>query len=260
MEKHKSTVAKSLALGIIIVAIMACFSIESLSVHEKQSTAKTMASGDMFILVGPSPQQGGTYSSIVGTSETWNCDVQLPPGPYTYSNVTIKWQIQTGFDTTVYSYGAHLEYVYYTTGTYSINVTMEANDLTRNQTKHIDLQVLEDFDHDGIPDWWEREYFGSTNAVDNTTDYDHDGWTDLQEYQKGTNPKVWTYKAGFLDEYWWAIAAIAAIILLAVLYIFAYRPRMERKRKSQEQKKIAAAVEIEKTLMSIDEFEEKGKK
>ena len=44
-----------------------------------------------------------------------------------------------------------------------------------------------DTDHDGLPDGWEISNFGalSQEAED---DFDDDGFTNLQEYQRGTNP------------------------------------------------------------------------
>jgi len=46
----------------------------------------------------------------------------------------------------------------------------------------------DDTDHDGIPDAWERYYFGSLNAFNGTTDRDADGLKDWQEWVAGTNP------------------------------------------------------------------------
>ncbi|MFQ5884459.1 MAG: hypothetical protein ACE5IO_05100 [Thermoplasmata archaeon] len=45
----------------------------------------------------------------------------------------------------------------------------------------------EDSDQDGLPDWWELEYFGdlSYGADD---DPDNDGFTNLEEYEAGTSP------------------------------------------------------------------------
>ncbi len=40
---------------------------------------------------------------------------------------------------------------------------------------------------DGTSDWWHFYYFG-TNVMDPDADPDGDGWTNLQEYQNGTNP------------------------------------------------------------------------
>jgi hypothetical protein len=44
-----------------------------------------------------------------------------------------------------------------------------------------------DLDGNGLPDDWERLYFGAI-GVDPGADPDHDGMTNLQEYQAGTNP------------------------------------------------------------------------
>jgi endonuclease I len=45
----------------------------------------------------------------------------------------------------------------------------------------------EDTDCNGLPDWWEIEYFGHT-GVDPITDPDGDGLTNAQEYALGTSP------------------------------------------------------------------------
>lgn len=44
-----------------------------------------------------------------------------------------------------------------------------------------------DTDGDGLPDWWERFYFGDL-ARDGTGDFDGDGLSDYNEFQLGTNP------------------------------------------------------------------------
>ena len=46
---------------------------------------------------------------------------------------------------------------------------------------------LYDSDGNGLPDAWELQYFGRV-GVDPAADADFDGQTNLQEYQKGTNP------------------------------------------------------------------------
>jgi hypothetical protein len=45
-----------------------------------------------------------------------------------------------------------------------------------------------DSDRDGLPDWWERRYFGDVR-LDGRVDSDGDGLTNAQELQWGTNPK-----------------------------------------------------------------------
>jgi len=47
-----------------------------------------------------------------------------------------------------------------------------------------------DFDADGLPDTWENNYAPGAAGLGNSpeADYDHDGLTDLQEFQIGTDP------------------------------------------------------------------------
>ncbi|MDD4869425.1 MAG: hypothetical protein PHR77_02600 [Kiritimatiellae bacterium] len=45
-----------------------------------------------------------------------------------------------------------------------------------------------DSDADGLPDWWERKYFGSSTAANTMADSDSDGLSNLNEYNYLTNP------------------------------------------------------------------------
>ena len=45
-----------------------------------------------------------------------------------------------------------------------------------------------DADGDLLPDWWESYFFGSTVAVENV-DVDGDGFTNIKEFEDGTNPR-----------------------------------------------------------------------
>jgi hypothetical protein len=47
---------------------------------------------------------------------------------------------------------------------------------------------VNDVDNDGMADGWELQCFGSITATNGSADTDHDGWTNLQEYELGTNP------------------------------------------------------------------------
>jgi len=44
-----------------------------------------------------------------------------------------------------------------------------------------------DGDGDGLPDLWERKYFGNLSQTGGG-DFEGDGLTNLQEYQTGSNP------------------------------------------------------------------------
>ena len=65
-------------------------------------------------------------------------------------------------------------------------VSNEAN--TSGVVTNYVVTVLADTDHDGIPDQWESDYFGSATGADRNTDSDGDGMSNWAEYVAGTNP------------------------------------------------------------------------
>jgi subtilisin family serine protease len=52
----------------------------------------------------------------------------------------------------------------------------------------LNLQRMVDTDGNGLPDWWELEYFGHLTGTDPNADPDHDGMSNLAEWIAGTNP------------------------------------------------------------------------
>lgn len=251
----KSTVYVVLAL-LIGVATTALFADDG----DEQSDARAQGGAVNIVVQGPRDvKPDGNYRDLVATEELFWYNASIPASPYPLNQIDIEWKIETELGTVVYAKGSILKYKYYQVGNYTINVSATLPD---NSTgwKIIEVTVLLDYDGDGIADAWERHWFGSTAIADATTDYDKDGWSDLEEYENGTNPTAFTYKPGFFDQYWWLVVLIVAILVVVVLYLAVLRPKMEAKRKEEEQKKIAAAVEIEKTLLSFDEIDEKGKK
>lgn len=52
----------------------------------------------------------------------------------------------------------------------------------------LNLQRMVDSDENGLPDWWEQEYFGHLTGTDPNADADHDGMNNLGEWLAGTNP------------------------------------------------------------------------
>jgi subtilisin family serine protease len=52
----------------------------------------------------------------------------------------------------------------------------------------LNLQRLVDADLNGLPDWWELEYFSQQTGTDPNADPDHDGLSNLAEWLAGTNP------------------------------------------------------------------------
>lgn len=54
--------------------------------------------------------------------------------------------------------------------------------------RRLNLQRIVDTDTNGLPDWWELEYFGHLTGTDPNADPDHDGMNNLAEWIAGTNP------------------------------------------------------------------------
>ena len=52
----------------------------------------------------------------------------------------------------------------------------------------LNLQRIVDTDLNGLPDWWELQYFGHLTGTDPNADPDHDGLSNLGEWLAGTNP------------------------------------------------------------------------
>jgi subtilisin family serine protease len=52
----------------------------------------------------------------------------------------------------------------------------------------LNLQRTVDTDSNGLPDWWELQYFGHLTGTDPNADPDHDGMNNLAEWIAGTNP------------------------------------------------------------------------
>lgn len=70
------------------------------------------------------------------------------------------------------------------------STVFDISQATRSSVHRLDLEAfipLPDTDGRGLPDWWQREYFGNL-GVDPGADPDGDGWTNLQEYKAATDP------------------------------------------------------------------------
>ena len=73
---------------------------------------------------------------------------------------------------------------FYTTGSEPTAVTVGPDQ------SGIDFAIEDDLDtdEDGIHDDWELMNFGNLSTADATSDFDQDGYSDLDEYNNGTNP------------------------------------------------------------------------
>jgi len=181
--------------------------------------------------------------------------------PLTLDELNITWKLETDLNTTIFAYGASVLFIWYAEATHSISVTYaDATNANDVGCQYISVQVNADFDNDKLPDLWERQYFGKLDVSDGTGDFDKDGWTDLEEYANGTDPTKPNAKPGFLDQYWWLFMTIAMILVVVLLLWFVIMPKTKAKRDVEEKKKIAAAVDVEKSLLGLDDLDYKPKK
>lgn len=60
--------------------------------------------------------------------------------------------------------------------------------------------TLEDSDRDGLPDWWEATKFSSLEDSSGSTDSDHDGYSDAEEFVAGTSPRSMAERLGLAAE------------------------------------------------------------
>jgi len=70
------------------------------------------------------------------------------------------------------------------------NQDWTAFSILKNNRAHLFIwarDVTIDSDAQGLPDWWQLQYFGTT-GVDPYGDADGDGWNNIQEFRNGTSP------------------------------------------------------------------------
>jgi hypothetical protein len=130
-------------------------------------------------------------------------------------------------------------------GLYFVTLTVRDQAGNSNMSWTAFMTVI-DLDQDALPDWWEDSFWHNLTRQSTSGDPDRDGWTNLEEYNRGTNPTVADPSPpGFIDENWMYLVLLAAVIVVS-LAIFI--PRYRKKMRVSVKKKIAFAIEIEKAL------------
>lgn len=75
-------------------------------------------------------------------------------------------------------------HLYSAPGSYAVTLTVNgsAGSDAATKTGFIVVGPMLDADNDTIPDNWEEQWFGDTTTAGGSTDWDRDGYSDLQEY------------------------------------------------------------------------------
>ncbi|MGD9963400.1 MAG: hypothetical protein AB7S97_05825 [Thermoplasmata archaeon] len=201
------------------------------------------ATTDPVAVIDPLPDtvSNGTGYYLDGF-ESYDYDDELVNITKSLANYT--WEVTHG-DSTEVMYGSWVFYRFHELGLYEIRLTV-ADQWGNTGVNFTAVISVDDSDDDGLPDWWELAYMDSMSPGADG-DFDSDGYTNLYEWYAGTLPNVPDPppSTDFLEKYWvYIVLAAAAIVAVSsVLYVGASKRRRER-----EAKKIAIAVELEKTL------------
>ena len=68
-----------------------------------------------------------------------------------------------------------------------------------NDVSGMNVVLTEPVETNGLPYWWELQYFGTTN-VSATADSDEDGLTNLQEFMRGSSPNRATVSGSVSEQ------------------------------------------------------------
>ena len=199
--------------------------------------ARALAFGDPVSVIAPLPDyvSNGSWYDLDGR------------GSYDTDGGLIKdwsWEISLG-STVETSHASLHRYMFKELGLYKITLTVTDSMNQTNRSFTAVVSIL-DKDSDNMPDWWELKYFTTLDLTD-SGDFDSDGYTNLEEYARGTDPTVKDSQPNFVDEmtsHWYVFVIAGAVIVGIVLSMWPYF----RQRRMRHEKKIEAAIAIEKAL------------
>ena len=228
-----------IVVSVLTTIVCAAFALSSIGTKEQPSVLARAAAGTSSItaVITPLPDDvsNGTWSILDGSQSTDTAGA--------ITNYT--WDINYQGNHTFILAQMNI-YKFVNLGLYKITLTVTDAHGNSSQAFTAVYSIL-DSNGNSLPDWWEMKYFGNLTQTA-SGDYDHDGYTNLQEYADGTDPTVKNSHPGLLEELadnWMYLVAIAAVIVVALIILL---PRMKRKQNAVDKKKIEAAIEIERAL------------
>jgi len=125
------------------------------------------------------------------------------------------------------------ESVYGIIGKHSFHIVVTdkaGNEATSDSKTFWIAMDIEDTDSDMMPDWWEEKYnFNPESPADAAMDRDGDGYTNLKEYQMGTNPvkDIFLQNAAYKvrENRWYVAGSVVLFVLLLALAEYGRRRR-----------------------------------
>lgn len=126
-----------------------------------------------------------------------------------------------------YTYGQ----VFEEPGKYVFFIRVEDNTGNYVETTNKTFWISEDADdrdNDGMPDWWEEKYnLDPEDPTDADDDIDGDRYTNLKEYEIGTNPvkNIFIQNVAFRvkNNIWYLAGSIVLFLLIVILSIYGKR-------------------------------------
>ena len=216
----------------------------------------------VLLYLAPEPPDSTEQGPLASTSQVGEAPVaEIGYLPDSVSNVTSSWSLSavasydpdgniTSYLWTVEHEGTFVNltravepYPFEETGLYKITLTVTDDD-GNTGTAFTAVYSFSDADKDNLPDWWEDKYL-NTLSFGAEDDPDQDGYTNLEEYARHTNPLVVDSRESFIEAHWRELALVAAAAAIVVALVFR---RQRRRRKEDERRKIEYAIEIQKAL------------
>ncbi|MEM0344293.1 MAG: PKD domain-containing protein, partial [Thermoplasmata archaeon] len=170
-----TSIAVLLPLPLLVLAPPQC----SPAGAQGEVSVRAMAVGDPVAVITELPDyvSNGTWVDISG-SESFDADGFI---------VNFTWEVTFG-NTKTYFWGESERFKFRELGLYKINLTVRDNQGNTDDAFTAVVSIL-DADYDLMPDWWEMKWFEST-AQTGDADFDGDGYSNLEEFAKGTDPTV----------------------------------------------------------------------
>ena len=216
----------------------------------------------VLLCLAPEPQNYAWQGPLASTSQVGEVPVAVIGYlPDSVSNVTRSWSLNamasydpdgniTSYLWTVEHEGTFVNltrsvepYPFEETGLYKITLRVTDDDGNIG-TAFTAVYSFSDADKDNLPDWWEDKYL-NTLSFGAEDDPDQDGYTNLEEYARHSDPLVADSGESFIEAHWRELALVAAVVVISVALV--YR-RQRRRRKEEERRKIEYAIEIQRAL------------